>query len=456
MRNFYSTGLLFTTLLFAGTSQAQDAVSQDIADQLQFTLDSAIEKMKLIGVSANVTMPDGKVWNSTGGLSDPTMSDPMNPDHLLWSASMCKLFTGGVILQLAEEGKLSLEDKIGKYVTGINNIDTNVTLREMIKHRSGIGEVLNNTSTSQWYNNPNKIWTSREVLETYLPTKTFNHGQGFEYSNSNYLLLGMVVNEITGRTLGEEIHSRFLTPLGMTTTFFMPEDVPDADVTPCWADFDGDGIWTDQANFILTPSFSSMVAGAGALLTKPADVSKYTRALFGGQLVSDSILVQMKQCTQVSFGPNCNGYGMATMRYLFFGKYWYGHGGDISGFTTMTVHQPETNITLTLMINQDRQNRAALATALIKKLNLISTGISQNEMSSKISIENPVTEQINISSDLCEDINADIIAIEGRLINSIRIVPGRNEVALNGLTPGMYQIIFRSGSEVNSRKFIKL
>ncbi len=457
MNKLYAIALIAGSLSFSSTVNAQDPVATEVADKLQFTLDSAITALKITGVSVNVTTSDGKVWNSVGGYSDASTQTPMNPDHLLWTASMCKEFTGGLVMQLVQEGKVTLEDKIGMYFNDIPNVDTNVTLREMLKHRSGIAEFLSNASSSQWYTNPDKVWTSREALETYLPAKTFAHGMGFEYSNSNYLLLGMVIEKVTGRTLAEELRTRFFTPLGLTHTYFMPNDFPIEEVTPCWSDFNQDGVFDDQANFIHSTCFASMVAGAGAMLSKPDEISKFTRALHGGQLINANLLNEMKVCSNVSFGPNSTGYGISTMRYNFFGKNYYGHGGDISGFTTLTIHQPETNVTLTLMINQDRQNRAALAAALLKKLSLITTGISENELDSKVTLlENPVSDVLNVSlATEIKSCSATIYSLDGRQLSTHELEAGLNKINTSLLPSGMYQLVLTTGLGPVSKRFVK-
>ncbi len=443
-------------LVFCSVSVfAQDPVEIELAEKLQFTLDSAVEKMKLTGVSANITMPDGKVWNATSGYADPYDERRIGENELFWSGSICKMFTGGVIFQLAEEGKLSLEDKIGKYFNDIQYVDTNVTIRELVKHRSGIAEVLSQTATSQWYNNPNKMWSKREVLDTYLKPKSFNHGAGFEYSNSNFILLAMVVEKVTGNSFAQELNTRFFGPLGMNRSYFLPQDQPLEPTVTCWSDFNQDGEWDDQSNFIHSKCFSTMVSGAGAMLSQPADISKYTRALYSGQLTSDTTLDQMKQCTNVSFGPNCNGYGMSTMRYSYFGKNWFGHGGDISGFTTMTVHQKESNITLTLMINQDLQNRALLASALIKKLNFITTGIEENVQDLTRIIQNPVKDKLFVEVGTAKPIQAEIRSVDGKLINAFTLIPGRNEVDICDLETGVYQLMLNAASGPVCKRFVK-
>jgi len=448
--------LFLLVLLISGVSvSAQDPVEAELAEKLQFTLDSAVTKMKLIGVSVNMIMPDGKVWNATSGYADPYAPGNFEPDQLFWSASMGKMFTGGIIFQLAEEGKLSLEDKIGMYFNDIPYIDTNITLRELIKHRSGIAEVLSPASTAQWYNNPDKVWTGREVLETYLKPKSFAHGTNFEYSNSNFILLAMVIEKITGNTMAHELNTRFFTPLGMQRSYYLPENQPTEPIVPCWADFNQDGVWDDQANFIHSTCFASMVSGAGAILSQPCEFSKYTRALYGGELVNDSTLDQIKQCTNVAMGPYCNGYGMATMRYSFSGKSYYGHGGDISGFTNLSIHQPETNLTLTLMINQDRQNRALLALVLLRKINQITTGIEDYQETNFQLVKNPVDQELELILDEEKPTPAEIRSVAGQLIKRIELQTGQNRIDVSYLNTGVYQLLLNTEMGLVSRRFVK-
>lgn len=445
-------------LLLSTLSVHAQPVSQALAIKLQFALDSTAAAQKMTGVHANMIISDGSTWNGYTGYENPFTQEPLNTTDLWWSASMCKVFIGGIALQLVDEGKMTLEDKVGKYFTDLTYVDTNITIRELLKHRSGIKDVLNNTSTQQWYTNPDKVWTGKEVMNTFGAPKEFNHGGGFSYSNANYILMSMIIEKITGNTVGKELKDRFFVPLGMNHSYFMPEQAPSEDVVTCWADFNGDKVWDDECNFIHSTSFASMVSGAGAILTKSDEVSRYTRALFSGQLCTSTLLSEMKQCTNVSFGANSTGYGISTMRYKFFNRDYYGHGGDISGFTTLTIHQPETNVTLTLMINNDLQNRAALASALLKALNNYTTEISERLMEDKLQIlQNPVRNVLNAHfSGSTEKLKASIIGVDGKVLLSDSHFDSEFSFDLSTFDAGIYQLVISDGVDQLAKRFIKL
>ncbi len=449
--------LLFALVFTLNFATAQQSVDPVLAGKLQQVLDSTAKALKMMGVSANIILGDNSVWNGYTGFGDPFVEAPINPEHLFWTASMGKLFLGATVMQLVEENKMSLDDPIGKYFNDIQYVDTNITIRELLKHRSGVKEFLSQTATAQWYNNPDKMWTPREALETYLGPKDFAHGTSFAYSNSNFVILGMVIEKVTGNTLAQEFRSRIFNPLGMEHSYFQPQETFIENITPCWSDFNQDGIFDDQSNFIHSTSFASMVFGAGAILSKSEEVSKFTRAVFRAELFNQSLLDEMKQCTSVSFGPNSTGYGIATMRYKFFNKDYFGHGGDISGFTTLTIHQPETNVTLTLMVNNDRRNRAALASALIKELNAASTGIGENSATPSVSLlENPVQEKLHFTiTESALASTAAIYSLDGRKLASHTVSQADNQLDVSQLTQGIYLLVINDQNGVVSQRFVK-
>lgn len=116
---------------------------------------------------------------------------------------------------------------------------------------------------------------------------------------------------------------------------------------------------------MLNPCFASMGQAAGSLVALPAEVSAFNRLLYSGEFIPDSLLNIMKTCSNVSYSDGCNGYGHGAMRYTYSGKYFFGHSGDINGFTTQSIHQQEDSLTLSLSINRNLAPRASVSAALI-------------------------------------------------------------------------------------------
>lgn len=144
----------------------------------------------------------------------------------------------------------------------------------------------------------------------------------------------------------------------------------------------------------------SMGFTAGALVSTPADVARFNRLLYTGQIIHDSLLTLMKQCTNVNFGNNCNGYGHGSMRYIFGGKTYFGHAGDISGFTQLSIHQETDSLTLTISINRNNAPRGPIAATLLEAVEqALSLSATENhipELTAQV-FPNPASDILHIS-----------------------------------------------------------
>lgn len=376
--------ILLVTVVTALSIQAkaQSPVSVTQATILQQKLDSCVTAFNIPGISATILLPENKYWNGASGLSNIYTLDSMNTDHLFYQASATKMFVASIIFQMAEQNLLSIDDSVGQYLPPIPSVPSSTKIRYLLNHRSGLYDVFTNPpSTQNWYNTPDSIWNPLDVILTYNNNPLFGQGSGFNYSNTNYILLGLIIEQVTGNSFAQELSSRILLPHGLNNTFFLPFDSITGNLTNSWTSYtSSSGPFTDPAEPILTNCFASMVFTSGALVSYPQDVAKFNRLLFTGQIISDSSLTIMKTCTNVNLGNNANGYGHGFMRYNFAGKTYYGHAGDINGFTQLTIHQETDSITLTISINRNNAQRGPIALALLNALQQALT----------VGIDNPV------------------------------------------------------------------
>ncbi len=157
--------------------------------------------------------------------------------------------------------------------------------------------------------------------------------------------------------------------------------------------------YTDDMTGFLSPAFSSMVGGAGALVSTPWDVVRFTDALFTGEVVPLALVDTMCITTSVGLGANTTGYGYGTMRYSFGGVTYHGHSGDINGFTQLTVHQRTTGVTLTISINRNNAPRGPIAAALLQVITAqLAVGVSgiPTDEEDLLFFPNPVDETLYV------------------------------------------------------------
>lgn len=360
--------LLLSLILTITYSKAQTPVKPALANILQKKLDSCVNVYNVPGISATILLPENQYWNGASGVSDIYTLDPMDTTLLFYQASVTKTFTTAIVFQLIEENKLSLDDNVGMYLPSILTIPPSTKIRYLLNNRSGLSDIFDyQSTTSTWFSHPDSIWTPKLAIETYNRNPVFPQGTSFDYSSTNFILLGMIVEHITGNTFAEELKNRILLPFGLTQTFFPHVDSIAGPLVQGWTSFTQNNVFDSSADTILNNCSASMLFTAAALVSRPKDVAKFFRLLFSGQIVNDTTLALMKTCSNATFAGG-NGYGYGLIRYNFDGKTYFGHAGDLSGFTQLTIHQELDSITLAISINRNYAPRNQIASEILRSL----------------------------------------------------------------------------------------
>ena len=193
---------------------------------MQEVLDKGISKYGARGVSAAVIFPDGKVWTGTSGISHDTVA--IEPDMLFAIGSVTKNVVAALTLKLAEENLLSLDDPLSKWLPEYPHIDSKITIRQLLNHTSGIYMFWDNQKIwDDLKKDRTKVWSPEQVL-SYIKEPEFPAGEGWRYSNTNYLLMAMIIEKATGSTLSAEFKKRFWEPLGIEDAYLsQQEEIPD-------------------------------------------------------------------------------------------------------------------------------------------------------------------------------------------------------------------------------------
>ncbi len=379
---FFIVTLLSLIFVFQeGSSQTFDTA---YARKLQTALNTLKANNNVVGMSAAVYVPGQGTWTGTAGITEPGIN--VTPDMVYSIGSITKNFVAATILQLVDQDSMSLNDPIYKWLPRYNNIDSTITIRRLLNHTSGIYNFTDNPAYGSAINaNFNRIWEPEESLQ-YVLAPYFAQGAGWRYSNTNYLLLAMIIKKITGNSYGREIHSRFFTPLNMTGSFIELEDTLTVPWVHNWVDINGDGI-LDDASFISQNSFVSSTIGAGGVVSRPENLLIWFRNLYKpGVVLSQSSLTAMTTFTSANIS-GANGYGLGTMRYNVGGKICWGHAGNSFGHSTVAMCYPQDTVCISLMMNID-----------------INTGNVANSFMNTVLTQRPVAVQ-NISNEIPEKFN---------------------------------------------------
>ena len=284
------------------------------AQKLQAALDEDVNLQKVPGLQAFVRMADGKTWSGTSGTTDLARKNLMHHDDVIRIGSTTKTFTAVLVLKLVEQGRLSLDDSIAKWFPTVPNAEA-ITVRDLLNHSSGIPEIIPKGLMKSVI--PSTYWTRDELLQLIASDKLlFTPGTKFEYSNSNFILLGFILEDVTGKTALQLLHEQILDPLNLKNTYFIPyEPAPARLVTG----FDRD-LAKIPGMLEIAPdntSWATLAFTSGAIASTADDLGVFFDNLFAGKLLSPAMMEEMKTFIPAS-NPGLDaqtGSGLGLMRF---------------------------------------------------------------------------------------------------------------------------------------------
>ncbi|OOZ78742.1 D-alanyl-D-alanine carboxypeptidase [Bacillus cereus] len=306
------------------TQRDRTSVKQAMRDVLQLGYPGILVK----------TSEDRKTRGYTAGVADLKTKKPMKTDFRFRIGSVTKTFTATVILQLAGENRLNLDDSIEKWLPGIiqgtGYNAKQITIRQMLNHTSGIAEYSKSKEAD--FTNPKRMYTAEELVKIGLSAPPdFAPGKGWSYSNTGYVLLGMLIEKVTGNSYAEEMENRIIEPLELSNTFLPGNSsvIPGNKHARGYVQQEEGSELKDVTHF--NPSIAS---SAGDMISTADDLNKFFSYLLGGKLLKEQQLKQM--LTTVSTGKGgINGYGLGIYEIkLPNGISIWGHTGGIPGFDT--------------------------------------------------------------------------------------------------------------------------
>lgn len=321
-------------------------------DRLQALLDREIRAGDTKGVSAAVMFPDGTIWTGVSGISHDTVA--ISPDMLFAIGSITKNMVAALTLKLVEESVLSLDDPLSKWLPKYAYVDSTITIRQLLNHTSGLYMFWENQQIwDDLKKDRSKVWTPDEVL-SYIKAPYFTPGEGWRYSNTNYLLLAMVITRATGSNLSSEFKQHFWQPLGIDDMFLSQEENIPSNQAHVYGDNFQFGEKVRDITFLPRASHESITYGSSGIFTSAASLARWSQALFGGRVLQPQSLESMMQAVEFRPVANMRAYGLGVQvfpRSFASGKYAIGHGGGNIGTATYMVHLPEYRISVVVMVN---------------------------------------------------------------------------------------------------------
>lgn len=328
-----------------------------LTDALDQAFDSVTALSTLKGFNAAVLLPDSSVWKRAHGTNSGTpIITPLTTGHLMGMGSITKTFVSATLLLMVEDGLLSLDDSIGQYVGPYPNISGQATVRQLLSHRTGFNDYLNENpaTASTWLVNQDSIWEADTILSHFVLQPNFPVGAGWSYSNTNFLLAGRIIENITGQPWYQVVRERLLIPQGLTHTFAYPwESTGGQPVAHVWLDLLGNGTVEDVQGWGYSiDGFFSLGGSAGCLMTTPEDIAKFNERLFGGHILQPATLAEM-QTDYVQDATTGIQYGLGAISYLGLPFDNWGHDGSIF-YKSFGLYFPDLGVSIVVQQNDDR------------------------------------------------------------------------------------------------------
>jgi D-alanyl-D-alanine carboxypeptidase len=403
MGKISAIAFIFLTLSFFIQAQGFDPI---LAGKLQNTVDSIRTVKNLKGISACVIYPGQGAWKGVSGISHPGV--PITSGMEFGIASNTKLFTGVLLLKLAENNLLDLDDSLHSFLPTYNNIDPNITIRQLLNHTSGLADV---TSVPGYpdsiLTNPDRIFTPGELM-TWAGPPLFAAGTGWSYCNTNYLLAGMIAESVTGQSYGRLLRDSILTPLQLDSTFLDVYDtIPYAIAHPWQGGADNSSIPRKALN--------SAAWAAGAMYSTSGEMAQWYHALMSGQVINTASINEMT--TFVGSGN----YGIGLSRATIMGRTVWQHGGTIwGGYNSSMMYDTATGAVICVLVNQLPAQAFQIAIQLLSTLvsNPVSTAENSPGEAYVRACPNPASDFVHIDTPGCHVQSISIINPAGQLVRA--------------------------------------
>jgi D-alanyl-D-alanine carboxypeptidase len=342
----------------ATTAPGTPSFSPQVSQQLQTVVSAVQQQYQIPGIVAAVSVPGQGSWVVASGQASLSPSQPVTTSSPFWIGSITKTFTGTVILQLVQQGKLSLTSPISQWEPSVQNASS-ITVQMLLNMTSGIFD--EGGPGSQLAANPSATYTPQQIVDLAVAHGPAQPPGQFYYSDTNYAILGIIAQDVTGQPIENLISSQLLGPLHLTHTSY-PTATPTGPSAPL-----GNGYVVGQGQAVPGPTVNPTALGAaGAMISTVGDLEIWAKALATGSLLSPATQQQRLQFvpTGIVFPP-LPGTGISTGLAVQYGlgiSSWgglLGHNGQADAYTSDMLYLPAKNATVVVLANGYNPNFAA-------------------------------------------------------------------------------------------------
>lgn len=337
------------------------AIEQSVTDKIDLVVSRAMVESGAPGAIIGVWLDENAPYIKAFGKADTSSGTLPSEGAMYRIGDITKSFTASVVLQLVDEKRFLLDDKLDDFVTGVPFGDR-ITITQLLNMTSGVFSYTEDPAWQEEFaQDRNRQWTSDELLAVALKHQPyFAPGEGWHYSDTNYVLLEMIVSKVTGAPLALEIQHRITEPYALGDTSYPKSTIISSPYIHGYS-ASSPGAKEDLTDVsVMSPT---AYGGAGALVSSLEDQKEWARVLGTGDLFK--ALNYERQMTFVKvdgvYSTLITGYGLGVMRFESF----IGHSGDIPGYSTATFYSPRRLATISVVVNK-QPNQVEIAIPLVK------------------------------------------------------------------------------------------
>ncbi len=421
-------------------------IDTQLINRLNQTLVTEAAASGIKGVSCAFNFPNNEFWQGVYG--EDTKDKPITIDQSFGIGSVSKSITATCILKLVEENLVALDDTIGQWIAPNPNIDPSVTIRQCLNHTSGIADILTNQSLQlAIFIDPAKIWAPDTIVAEYVPKPLFDKGTDWQYSNTNYLIAGIIIEKVTGKSYTDAVREKVLDPLGFSNIQLFPYESLNTDLTHLW-----NSLLEGKS---LDGLFSAAWA-AGAYVSTPKDISIWMKKLAKGEVLTQASMDKMLDLVVRS---DNSGYGLGIVKLTNDDLTLFGHNGNIS-YQSSVYYIQELDLSVAIHTNDGTAKGDAIRPILTKLIQAYIGYLTDNQnITTPINFNmypNPVSNKISIDMNKThQEVQISITNTLGQTVASYKTNDTHFEIPVSNLVNGQYFLTIESNQNRHTNLFIK-
>ncbi len=331
------------------------SIDEDASKKLLDIVTDARRELDVPSLQVSVIIPDKGKWSCAAGWADPKEKRVATTSDIYHIGSISKMYTSAVIMKLIQDGVISLDDSLAKYVDDFPR-NEEITIRHLLNHTSGIYNYTENMGYQLKTVLLRKQWSIDEMLELGKAGEAyFEPVANHYYSNTNYVLLGYIAEKVSGKPFSTLLQEEFLIPLDLDRTFFATQDNLPSDVIKGYdVSILGTGKLGIKKNMEgFQVPFETSGFTAGGIVASASDVSEFTLAMFEGEVLNEETKTMMNAFVEAPDEdvPEQTGYGLGLRRLEFGGEELRGHTGIFPGFSNVSMYSPDRGYVVTVLSN---------------------------------------------------------------------------------------------------------